>query len=76
MGTKGTIRQPFVLQHRLQLPISPRVTESKENLESYIANRQATALGLHATSTGADESNTAKVGIGGDDGHDERENGE
>src|SRR5580704_15406752 len=37
--------------------------------------RGFTAYQLHATSTGADESNQAKVEIGGDDGHDERENG-
>ena len=34
-----------------------------------------TASQLHATSTVADESNVAKVGIGGDDGHDEHKDG-
>lgn len=33
---------------------------------------EITAYQLHATITDADESNEAKVGVGGDDGHEKR----
>ena len=76
MGTKGTTRRLVGLPLSPQLPIILRVMESQRNLQSYVAKWQVTALGLHATLTGADESNTAKVGIGGDDGHDKRNDGD
>ena len=76
MGTNGTSRKQAGLQPSLQPPIFNRVIEPEKNLEPHFAHWQVTAFGLHATLTGAGESNTAKVGIGGDDGHDERKDGE
>ena len=75
LSTKGTSIQRDCIQHPAQLPISTGVNRTRAIWGLYIGIQEITAPQLHATSTVADESNEAKVGIGGDDGHDERKDG-
>ena len=76
MSTKGTPPLPRAYSIPCNFRYPQGLIEVSSLGKHTLECTEITASQLHATSTDADESNAVKVGIGGDDGHDEHKDGE